>query len=326
MWDDSLKDEQPDPGGSAASHAASDSPWIASLDPASLEPEPPPQSEAPGLFTPQPESRHPYRFPHIGHAFLFFIIALLAVVFAQVAGVFVLELVHLSGHRNLYSTYMFAATDARASIPIQAFAYGILVLVSIPVFSVLWNEPFWAGVRWNSVFARRRWILLAILGLAIGFGISFLGDHLPMPQNPPITRDMMKSATGAWLMLLFGVTAAPIVEELGFRGFLLPGLINCFRWCSDRNVLPESVARWVGIPISIILTSIAFALMHSPQVSHAWGPLVLIGAVSVVLCVVRLWGNSVAASVILHAAYNFTLFVGVLYQTDGFRHLQRLTG
>jgi hypothetical protein len=66
--------------------------------------------------------------------------------------------------------------------------------------------------------------------------------------------------------------------------------------------------------------------MHSPQVSHAWGPLLLIGLVSVVLCVVRLAMNSVMASVLVHAAYNFTLFAGVLYQTSGFRHLERLTG
>jgi hypothetical protein len=65
--------------------------------------------------------------------------------------------------------------------------------------------------------------------------------------------------------------------------------------------------------------------MHSPQVSHAWGPLVLIGSVSIVLCVVRLTMNSVAAGVIVHAAYNFTLFAGVLAQTGGFRHLERLT-
>jgi CAAX protease family protein len=35
--------------------------------------------------------------------------------------------------------------------------------------------------------------------------------------------------------------------------------------------------------------------------------------------------NSVAAGVIVHAAYNFTLFAGVLYQTGGFRHLDKLT-
>lgn len=330
MWDDSRADEQPGIDSAAAANTAPDSPWSAPLDPASLEPaslEPEPASQR-DLFTTiaPPPPPHPRRIPNIGHAILFFVIALVVIIIGQFGGVLVLELSHIFPHSSFYSLYIFAATDARASIPIQAVCYGVLVLVSIPIFTVIWDEPFNAGVRWNVPIARRRWILLAILGLAAGFGISFIGNYLPMPKNPPITQDMMKSATGAWLMLVFGLTAAPIVEELAFRGFLLPGLINSFRWCSDRGVFSERVVRWVGIPVSIVLTSIAFALMHSPQVSHAWGPLLLIGSVSVVLCIVRLKLNSVASSIIVHSAYNFTLFVGVLYQTDGFRHLHRLTG
>jgi membrane protease YdiL (CAAX protease family) len=80
------------------------------------------------------------------------------------------------------------------------------------------------------------------------------------------------------------------------------------------------------VPVSIVLTSIPFALMHAQQVSFSWGPVLLIGVVSVVLCVVRLRNNSVAASVVVHAFYNLTLFTGLLIQTDGFRHLEKLKG
>jgi membrane protease YdiL (CAAX protease family) len=51
---------------------------------------------------------------------------------------------------------------------------------------------------------------------------------------------------------------------------------------------------------------------------------VLIGLVSLVLCAVRLRLNSLAASTLVHAAYNFTLFAGMLVATDGFRHLDKL--
>jgi len=40
---------------------------------------------------------------------------------------------------------------------------------------------------------------------------------------------------------------------------------------------------------------------------------------------VRLTMNSVAAGVVVHAAYNFTLFAAVLAETGGFRHLEKLT-
>jgi hypothetical protein len=64
--------------------------------------------------------------------------------------------------------------------------------------------------------------------------------------------------------------------------------------------------------------------MHAAQVSNSWGPVLLIGTVSVVLCIVRLATDSLAAGVIVHACYNFTLFAGLLYQTDWFRHLDKL--
>jgi hypothetical protein len=35
--------------------------------------------------------------------------------------------------------------------------------------------------------------------------------------------------------------------------------------------------------------------------------------------------NSVAARSVVHAAYNFTLFAGILVETGGFRHLDKLS-
>lgn len=277
-----------------------------------------------GIPAPIPVIR-PRRVPNLWHVLLFFVLALVLLGIGQVLGVFLLQLIHLLPHRSFDALFVLSSTDVRASIPIQALSYGLIALVIIPVFSVLWSEPFSEGVHWNNPAARRRFIVLVILGLAAGFGISFFGSYLPMPKDPPITQDMMKSAVGAWMMLVFGLTVAPLLEEVAFRGFLLPGLINGFRWFADHGTISQRAVKTVGIPFSILLTSVCFAYMHSPQVSHAWGPLVLIGAVSVVLCIVRLVMNSVAAGVVVHAAYNFTLFAGVLYQTGGFRHLDRLT-
>jgi CAAX protease family protein len=278
-----------------------------------------------GVPTPTPEPRkYPRRIPNIGHTLLFFVITLVVIMVGEMLGVGLLLASHIFPHHTFYQLYVMSTNDARISIPIQAFCYGLLALVCIPVFTVIWNEPFGEGVRWHAGTARRRFLILLGIGLAVGFSVTFLGDYLPMPKNPPITQDMMKSAAGAWTMLVFGLTVAPMLEELAFRGFLLPGLINSFRWFGDRGIIPQPAADRIGIPISILITSLGFAYMHSPQVSHAWGPLLLIGIVSVVLCIVRLALNSVAAGVIVHSAYNFTLFVGVLYQTSGFRHLDKL--
>jgi len=267
----------------------------------------------------------PRLIPNFGHTLLFFAVAFLVLAVGQAFGILILEQTHLFGHRSFQALFRLSADDARLSLPVQAFSYALVAAVVIPVFSVIWREPFGEGVHWNAAIARRRVILLALIGLAAGFGIGAFGNFLPMPKDPPIMQDMMQSRLGAWMMLAFGITAAPLLEELAFRGFLLPGLINSFRWLARQSVISESAAKWIGLPVSVLVTSAGFAYMHSPQVSHAWGPLVLIGTVSLVLCVVRLAMNSVAAGVVVHAAYNLTLFAGVLAQTGGFRHLERLT-
>jgi hypothetical protein len=320
MWDDSPEQLNPSDPTSAGSGAETES----ALEPSLSPPETTFQPDIFGIPAPAPKI-YPRHIPNLGHTVLFFVIAVMVLGIGQLLGVAILQLTHIFPHRSFDSLFFLSSTDARVSIPIQALSYGLIVLVAIPVFSVLWNEPFNEGVLWDAIKARRRFLALAILGLAVGFSISLFGNYLPMPKDAPITEDMMKSATGAWMMLVFGLTAAPLLEELAFRGFLLPGLLNSFRWFADRGTISEKAANWIGVPISILITSAAFAFMHSPQVSHAWGPLVLIGTVSIVLCIVRLKMNSVAAGVIVHAAYNFTLFAGVLYQTGGFRHLERLT-
>jgi membrane protease YdiL (CAAX protease family) len=263
--------------------------------------------------------------PNFGHVILFFVLALVLLGIGQILGVYLLEHLHIFGHKSFDALAKMAENDARISLPVQALSYGLIAIVVIPVFGLLWHEPFSKGVHWSGYTARRRFLALALLGLASGIGINLLGSFLPMPKDPPIMQDMMKTPLGAWMMLVFGVTVAPMLEELAFRGFLLPGLINSFRWLARKGTISENAVKWFGVPVSVAITSLGFALMHSAQVSHAWGPLVLIGTVSIVLCIVRLTTNSVAAGVVVHAAYNFTLFAAVLAETHGFRHLEKLS-
>lgn len=338
MWDDSPEHlnspEEPVGGGSPDAprlHEPGENGMQPGTDPERLPEVLPPQPlyqqefyGVPEAYPEPPRKPHVRRIPNLGDTVLFFVMALVLLGIGQLIGVFVLQATHIFPRRGFDSLFMLSSTDARISIPIQAFAYGLIALISVPVFSVMWNRPLGEGVHWNNATAGSWFLRLALLGLAVGGTISLVGNFLPMPKNPPITQDMMKSQTGAWMMLVFGLTAAPLLEELAFRGFLLPGLINFFRWIGSGLKLTEGAADKAGVPIAIALTSIAFAFMHSPQVSHAWGPLVLIGFVSIVLCVVRLAMSSVAAGVVVHAAYNLTLFAGVLYQTGGFRHLERL--
>jgi membrane protease YdiL (CAAX protease family) len=211
------------------------------------------------------------------------------------------------------------------SIPTQGAGYGLLILLSIPVFESIWFRSFGEALHWRFRTARKYFWRLAAIGLAAGLIIGYVGNFLPMPKNPPILHDMMTSTSGAWLLFLFGITAAPLTEELAFRGFLLPSILNIFRWMERTGISNQTVTRYAGIPASIILTTIPFALLHAQQVSDAWAPLLLIATVSVILCIVRLVTDSVAAGTVVHSAYNFVLFAGLIFQTSGFRHLHGIT-
>jgi membrane protease YdiL (CAAX protease family) len=258
--------------------------------------------------------------PNLVHTVLFFVMAIFIV--------FVGELVTFSVGRQLpafrHEDFAAQAGDPRLIIPAQGVPYLVLLLVTTVLFGAIWHRPFWKAIHWNPPGAPKRWLTLIGLGAVLGLVSTLGGNYLPMPKEAPILNDLMRSTTGAWLMFIFGTAGAPVVEELAFRGFLLPSLVNFLRSLQRRGSVSSATASWVGIPVAILLTSVPFALLHSLQVSYAWAPILLIGIVSIALCLVRLVTNSLAASTLVHATYNFCLFAGMLVASDGFRHLEKL--
>ena len=57
--------------------------------------------------------------------------------------------------------------------------------------------------------------------------------------------------------------------------------------------------------------------MHGTQTGWSLGPFLLLIFVSLVLCSVRLYTRSLAASTLVHACYNFMLFSFMLLGTGG---------
>ena len=265
----------------------------------------------------------PRDVPNIGHSILLFIITAVFWLLAEMVCLGIATAL-TPGHERVHA--MALANDPRLLVASEAIGYALAAGFAALIFPIWWHRRFSQGIHWNWPTARRRAILLVALGLVVGFSMTLFGSFLPMPKDPPIVKDIMSTPAGAWVMFLFAISGAPLFEEFVFRGFLLPSLINLFKWMGRRDVLSAATVRAIGVPLSVVLTTIPFALMHSPQLSGAWGPLLLIGMVSLVLCAVRLAFDSLAASTIVHAAYNFTLFAGIMVSTGGFRHLDKLAG
>jgi membrane protease YdiL (CAAX protease family) len=95
---------------------------------------------------------------------------------------------------------------------------------------------------------------------------------------------------------------------------------------SIRPLNPNEHPIWSmrAMVIASLAVSLPFAAMHGAQTGYSWGPFVLLVGVSLVLCWARLSTRSLAASVFVHASYNFLLFSLMMLGTGGFRHLDRM--
>jgi hypothetical protein len=198
------------------------------------------------------------------------------------------------------------ARDARILLSAQTLAYAAVVVVMFLLARLRYGRSLGHAVRWEWTRARPHWPAFVLGGVSLAVAVQFAARYLPMPKSLPI-EELFRDATSAWWLAAFGVTVAPLVEELFYRGFLYPVL-----------------ERRTGALAAVLITSVPFALVHAGQLAAAWAPLLVLFGVSVVLTAARAVTGSVAVPFLLHAAYNATLFATVYFATDGFRNLERL--
>jgi len=167
------------------------------------------------------------------------------------------------------------------------------------------HPDFLAAIHWN--WPARPGLYLAG-GVVLSIALQLLAHLLPIPKNLPIDT-FFSTSVQAWVLAIFGITLAPLMEELLFRGFLYPTL-----------------ERYTGFSVAVPVTALAFALVHASQLKSAWGPLLVIFMVGLALTIVRAKKDSVAASFLMHASYNATLSVLLFAATDGFRHMEKIRG
>jgi uncharacterized protein len=286
--------------------------------------------EVPGELQPlpAPPPPRPRRIPNFGHTLLFFTVAIVVLLLTSVS-VFALAMgLHLLGTETPEQLLR----EPRLLIPSMAASYLIAGGIVWAIFTYLWQQPFVRALHWNFAAVRRRWVSLLVGGVVLSLAVQFLSNYLPIPKTLPID-DFFRTSADVWLVALFGTFLAPVFEELAFRGFLLPSLASAYDWLrgakNDESVAPavnNNDQRWsiAALVVSCTLTSIAFALVHADQLAHAWAPLAVLFCVSLVLCLVRLWTQSLAASTLIHAVYNGTIFTILFFVTGGFRHLDKI--
>jgi CAAX protease family protein len=189
------------------------------------------------------------------------------------------------------------------TVAAQALAYLVVLGFMVALIKRVPGREFWRELRWNWPL---NWPLYLVSGLVLSVGLQALAHLLPMPKDLPMDR-FFRTPQEAWALSLFGMTFAPLMEELFFRGFLYPVLV-----------------RRTGAVVAIVLTSASFGLIHAPQLGRAWGPVLVVFLVGLALTITRAVTKSVAPGFLMHVAYNGTISVLLFAGTDGFRHLERL--
>jgi membrane protease YdiL (CAAX protease family) len=264
------------------------------------------------------------RIPHLGHALLFFAI----VGFTLIASLLAMyAVVHIR-------TQHAALEHPGYSIAAQAIAYVSALLLSLAIFPKLWHRSFFSGVHWNGLVARRQLVRILGLGLAVSVGAQLamkLVEHFfKMPENAPVDQIMMNPHL-IWWMVPFAVVLGPFMEELAFRGFLLPALATAYDWLSLERT-PAGLDRWnrstkhstPALIFSALISSAPFALMHASQIGDAWGIVGILYCVSLALSFIRIRSGSLACSTLVHASYNFVIFAMLFAASDGFKHLEKV--
>jgi uncharacterized protein len=185
----------------------------------------------------------------------------------------------------------------------QFIWFAIVALFLLDYTRAKFHQSLWQAIRWN--WPRHRWPVLVGIGFLTLIVLQGLERLLPLPKNSPFDQ-FFNRPVDAYAFAFLAIAFAPFMEELFFRGFLYPVL-----------------ARRLGVSAGVLLTALPFALIHEPEYK-AWGPVLIIFLVGVILTLVRAKMKSVGASFIVHAIYNAVPVIAAIIASHGFQHLERL--
>jgi membrane protease YdiL (CAAX protease family) len=124
-----------------------------------------------------------------------------------------------------------------------------------------------------------------------------------LPDTPNSMTELMETRTAVLLMAIFGITVAPLCEELAFRGFLQPLLV-----------------RSLGAAPGILLAAIPFGLLHYQEYGNSWRHALIISTAGAAFGAMRQFTGSTKAAALMHASYNALFFFAMLSDSKDMPH------
>jgi membrane protease YdiL (CAAX protease family) len=184
----------------------------------------------------------------------------------------------------------------------QLVFYVLLFFALSAILRLQYGRPFWRSLGW--VDTRLPAMTIVVLGVLTAVAVALASVLLRTPEAPNPMTEMMRDTRALIPMGIFGVTIAPLFEELAFRGFLQPLLV-----------------RSLGVLAGIFVSAAAFGILHFQEYGNSWRHAVVISLAGAAFGCMRYVTRSTKASVIMHAAYNGFLFLALLSQRKDLPHL-----
>jgi membrane protease YdiL (CAAX protease family) len=150
------------------------------------------------------------------------------------------------------------------------------------------------GLRRASAGSILRWTIAIVIFAAVTDGLTWLAGREIVP---PFMRDAYASARWPALLWFAVVVAAPVSEELLFRGLLFGGLVN----------------TRLGVVGTALFTSACFAVLHVQYDSLGIAIVFLVG---LILAAARQATGSIVPCLAMHAAMNFIATCEAAFLTE----------
>lgn len=161
------------------------------------------------------------------------------------------------------------------------------VAVALTVLFAKLRKPMTAREYLGLTFPPWRQVWPWLVALVVYcIGCDWVSVSLHRPIVPDVMVDAYRSAGSAPLIWVTLVVAAPVFEEIFFRGFVFTGLQH---------------SRLGGVG-AIALTALSWAVIH---LQYDWVGMLYILAAGLLLGMARLQTGSVSLCILLHALMNF---------------------
>jgi uncharacterized protein len=187
------------------------------------------------------------------------------------------------------------------ALAVQSLIYALAFAALALLFRIQYQRPFWSSLGWTGF--RVPPLMVVICGVLTAFGVAAVSVLLRTPTTSNRITEMLGDPKAMVPMAIFGLTLAPLAEELAFRGFLQPLLV-----------------RSLGPVPGVLAAAIPFGLVHFQEYGNSWRHALLISLAGAAFGWMRHRTGSTMASTLMHASYNAVEFLAYFAQQKDSSH------